>query len=102
MYYKNDINDGNAKIEYNNENKSAWKLTNKNVELNFTLPNYSSKVSGKVDLNKLDLIKIYVSSFIMLIVKALIVLVIVAYCIRLVNLRRKRMRRRKRNNKKRK
>ena len=102
MYYTNDINDGNAKIEYNNENKRAWKLTNKNVELNFTLPNYSSKVSGKVDLNKLDLIKIYVSSFIMLIVKALIVLVIVAYCIRLVNLRRKRMRRRKRNNKKRK
>lgn len=102
MYYKNDINDGNAKIEYNNENKSAWKLTNKNVELDFTLPNYSSKVSGKVDLNKLDLIKIYSSSFIMLIVKALIVLVIVAYCIRLVNLRRKRMRRRKRNNKKRK
>lgn len=97
MYYKNDINDKNAKIEYNNENKSAWKLVNKEVELNFSLPNYSSKVTGKVDLNKLYLIKIYALSLIKFIVSALILLFIVAYCIRLRNLRRKRMRRRKAN-----
>lgn len=109
MYYKNDINDENAKIEYNNESesKSAWKLANREVELNFSLPNYSSKVSGKVDLSKLDLLKIYVLSLIKFIVMALILLFIVAYCIRLRNLRRKRMRRRNRsknknrNNKKR-
>ncbi|WP_434796406.1 D-alanyl-D-alanine carboxypeptidase family protein [Terrisporobacter vanillatitrophus] len=102
MYYKNDINDENAKIEYHNENKSAWKLANKDVKLNFILPNYSSEVSGKVDLNKLNLLKIYASSFIIFIVKTLILLVIVAYSIRLINLRRKRMRRKKRNNRKRK
>ncbi|MCC3866760.1 D-alanyl-D-alanine carboxypeptidase family protein [Terrisporobacter mayombei] len=101
MYYKNDINDENAKIEYNNENKSAWKLANKEIELNFTLPNYSSKVSGKVDLNKFDLLKIYSGSYIIFIVIALIVIFVVAYCIRLRNLRRKRMRRRNRHNKKR-
>lgn len=93
MYYKNNINDENIKIEYSNENKSAWKLANKNIKLNFTLPNYSSEVSGKVELNKLDLLKIYGLSFIIFIVKTLVVLVIVAYIIRLRNLRRKRMRR---------
>lgn len=97
MYYKNDINDENAKIEYINENKSAWKLANKKIELNFTLPNYSSKVRGKVDLSKFDLLKIHAGSFIIFIVIALIVLFIIAYCIRLRNLRRKRMRRRNKN-----
>ena len=97
MYYKNDINDENAKIEYINEKKSAWKLANKKIELNFTLPNYSSKVRGKVDLSKLDLLKIHAGSFIILILIALIVLFIIAYCIRLRNLRRKRMRRRNKN-----
>lgn len=102
MYYKNQINDENAKIEYNNENKSAWKLANKDVKFNFTLPNYSSEVNGKVNLSKLDLLKIYASSFIIFIVKTLVVLAIVAYIIRLINLRRKRMRRKKRNNKRKK
>ncbi len=102
MYYKNQINDENVKIEYNNENKSAWKLANKDVKFNFTLPNYSSEVNGKVSLSKLDLLKIYASSFIIFIVKTLVVLAIVAYIIRLINLRRKRMRRKKRNNKRKK
>lgn len=102
MYYKNYINDENAKIQYNNESKSTWKLASKDVKLNFTLLNYSSKVSGKVNLNKLDLLEIYASSFAIFIVKTLVAFVIVAYSIRLINLRRKRMRRKKRNNKKRK
>ena len=97
MYYKNDINNENARIEYNNENKNAWKLANKEIELNFTLPNYLSKISGKVDLSKFDLLKIYSGSFIIFILIALIVLFIIAYCIRLRNLRRKRMRRRNKN-----
>ena len=101
LYYKNNINDGHVKIEYNNENKSAWKLANKNVKLNFTLPNYSSEVNGKINLNKFDLFKIYASSSIIFIIKILVVLVIIAYSIRLINLRRKRMKRKKRNNKKR-
>lgn len=101
MYYRNDINDENTKIEYNAENKSAWKLANKEVELDFNLPNYSTKVSGKVDVSKLYLIKVYALSLIKFIVAAFILLFAVAYCIRLRNLRRKRMRRRKtnRNNK---
>lgn len=102
MYYKNQINDENVKIEYNNENKSAWKLANKDVKFNFTLPNCSSEVNGKVSLSKLDLLKIYALSFIIFIVKTLVVLAVVAYIIRLINLRRKRMRRKKRNNKRKK
>ena len=99
MYYKNDINDENAKIEYNAENKSVWKLANKEVELDFNLPNYSSKVSGKINVSKLYLIKVYALSLIKFIVAAFILLFAVAYCIRLRNLRRKRRRKANRNNK---
>ena len=98
-YYKNDINDGHEKIEYNNENKSAWKLSGKNIELNFTLPDYSSKVKGKVSLNKFKLLKIYMSSS-MFIIKVLVVLLVIAYFIRLRNLKRKRARKNTRKIKK--
>ena len=94
MYYKNDINYENAKIEYNNENKSAWKLANKKVDLNFILPNYSTKVRGKVDLSRLYLLKIYAGSLIKFVIIALVGLVVLACSIRLVNIRRKRKRRR--------
>lgn len=99
-YYKNDINDGHEKIEYNNENKSAWKLSGKNIELNFTLPDYSSKVKGKVSLNKFKLLKIYMSSSFMFIIKVLVVLLVIAYFIRLRNLKRKRARKNTRKIKK--
>lgn len=98
MYYKNDINYENAKIEYNNENKSAWKLANKKVDLNFTLPNYSTKVRGKVDLSRLYLLKIYAVSLIKLVIIALVGLVVLACSIRFVNIRRKRKRRRNKRN----
>ena len=99
MYYKNDINDKNAKIEYNIDSKSAWKMANKEIELNFNLPNYSEKVKGKVDLSKLDLIKNYAMYIILFIITALLVIIMIGYCIRLRNLKRKRMRRRKNNKK---
>lgn len=57
MYYKNPINDKNAKIEYNNKDKNAWKLADKEVELTFSLPDYKAKVPGKVDISLFDLIK---------------------------------------------
>lgn len=57
MYYKNPINDKNAKIEYNNKDKNAWKLAGKEVELTFSLPDYKAKVPGKVDISLFDLIK---------------------------------------------
>lgn len=99
MYYKNDINDENAKIEYNIDSKSAWKMANKEIELNFNLPNYSEKVKGKVDLSKLDLIKNYAKYIILFIITAVLVIIMIGYCIRLRNLKRKRMRRRKNNKK---
>ena len=101
MYYKNDINDKNAKIEYNIDSKSAWKMANKEIELNFNLPNYSEKVKGKVDLSKPDLIKNYAKYIILFIITALLVIIMIGYCIRLRNLKRKRMRRRKNNKKRR-
>ena len=91
-YYKNDINDGNIKISYDNQNKSAWKLANKTVELNLTMPNYSTKVKGKVKLSKFELIKMNLLSFILLIVVILALLFVIAYLIRLRNLKRKRRR----------
>ena len=68
--------------------------------MNFTLPDYSSKVKGKVSLNKFKLLKIYMSSSFMFIIKVLVVLLVIAYFIRLRNLKRKRARKNTRKIKK--
>lgn len=56
-YYKNEINDKNVKIEYNSEDKSAWKLANDEVEVTFSLPNHKEQIAGKVDISVFDLLK---------------------------------------------
>ncbi|MGL5695210.1 MAG: D-alanyl-D-alanine carboxypeptidase family protein [Peptostreptococcaceae bacterium] len=97
MYYKNDINDKNARVEYNDEGKSAWKLMNKNVELNFSLPNYESKVPGKIDLSLFDLIKANILVYAMGIVGVIGVLFIIACILRFINKRKYRNRYRRNN-----
>ena len=67
-------------------------MANKTVELNLTMPNYSTKVKGKVKLSKFELIKMNLLSFILLIVVILALLFVIAYLIRLRNLKRKRRR----------
>lgn len=57
-YYKNDINDKSISIEYNAEENNAWKLAGDDVELTMTLPNYTTKVKGEVDISIFNLIKI--------------------------------------------
>ena len=90
MYYKNDINDKNAKIEYSNTEKSAWKLANDDVQLTFSLPDHTEKVPAKVDITVFDLIK----SNILLYAAALIVLIaiiaIIVFIINFINSRRSR------------
>ncbi|MEG0857541.1 MAG: serine hydrolase [Terrisporobacter sp.] len=90
MYYKNNINDKNAKIEYKEEKKSPWRLVNKEIELNLSLPNYESKVLGKADLSLFDLIKISILPFILMVIEIIIVLVVVACILRFINIRKKR------------
>lgn len=92
MYYKNDINDKNAKLEYKNKDKSAWKLANKEVELTLSLPNYKSKVLGKVDISIFDLIKANIALYATVIVGVGLAAVIIVYSIKLINRRKKRNR----------
>ncbi|MGL5328721.1 MAG: D-alanyl-D-alanine carboxypeptidase family protein [Peptostreptococcaceae bacterium] len=96
MYYKNDINDKNAKIEYNTD-KSAWKLANKDAELTFSLPNYESKISGKIDISSFDLIKANILLYLGAIVGLIGVLFLIACILRFINLRKSRNRYKRRN-----
>lgn len=93
MYYKNDINDKNLNIDYTNKDKNAWKLANEEVELILSLPNYESKISGKVDISSFDLIKMNIGLYAGLIVGVVLVLVVIAYSIRFFNRRNRRNRR---------
>lgn len=95
MYYKNDINDNNIKIEYTNKDKNAWKLANKEVELTLSLPNYKSKIEGKIDISKFDLIKSNLGLYLGMIVGFILGLGILAYGIKFINRRNRRLRKRR-------
>ncbi|MEG1311232.1 MAG: serine hydrolase [Romboutsia sp.] len=92
MYYKNDINDKNAKIEYNSKDKNAWKLANEEVELTFSLPNNESKIPGKIDISLFDLIKMNIGLYATVIIGVALVLLIIVYAIRFINRRNKKNR----------
>ncbi|MPM80691.1 hypothetical protein SDC9_127741 [bioreactor metagenome] len=96
MYYKNDINDKSAKVEYDNKDKSAWKLANKKVDLTFSLPNYKSKIPGKIDLSVFDLIKDNIGVYATAIVGTILSLGVIAYSVKFIN-RKKRYNRRNKN-----
>lgn len=93
MYYKNDINDKNVKIESNENDKSAWKLANKDIELTFSIQNYKIKTSGKVDLSVFDLIKANIALYAITIVGIIAAVAALAYIIRFINRRNRRNRR---------
>lgn len=93
MYYKNDINDKNVKIEYNNKDKNAWKLANKKVELDFSLPNYKSKISGKIDISLFDLIKTNMGLYAMTIIGIVLVLAAILYITNFINRKNTRSKR---------
>ncbi|MGL4912298.1 MAG: D-alanyl-D-alanine carboxypeptidase family protein [Romboutsia sp.] len=93
MYYKNDINDKNSKLEYNDKDKNAWKLANKEVELTLSFPNNESKVLGKVDISLFDLIKMNIRLYATAIIGVVIALTAIAYSIRFINRRNKKNRR---------
>ena len=87
MYYKNDINDKNAKLEYKNEDKNAWKLANKEVELTLSLPNNESKISGKIDLSLFDLVKMNIKLYTIVVIGFILGVAIIVYIISLINRR---------------
>ncbi len=101
-YYKNEINDKNIKIEYTKDEKRASALAGQNVKLDFSVNNITTQVDGVVKFSKQELNKIFGTSLMkMIIVSIPFLIFIVAYSIRLKNLRKKR-KRRKANQKKRK
>ena len=93
MYYKNDINDKNAKIEYDNSGKSAWKLANDDVELTFSLPDYKETVTGKVDISVFDLIKSNMMLYLGILIGFILIVAIILLILKLIYTRRSRNRR---------
>lgn len=83
MYYKNEINDKNIKIEYNNEDKNAWKVAGDEVKTTLSLPNYKEEVLGKIDISVFDLIKSNIIVYAITIVAIILALVIIAFGLKL-------------------
>ncbi|CDG02143.1 Putative Serine-type D-Ala-D-Ala carboxypeptidase [Clostridium chauvoei JF4335] len=97
MYYKNDFNDKNSKIEYLNEDKNAWKLTGgKEVALTYSSLGHNEEVKGTVDVSTGELLKANLGFYLAFILIVAIIAILVLIIIRIVNMRKRRSRRRRR------
>ena len=92
-YYKNDINDKNIKIEYNTENKSAWKLAGDKVNMTLSLPNNKTEIIGKVDISVFDLIKSNILIYAVAILVVVAALAIIAFIMKFINSKKRNNRR---------
>ena len=94
-YYKNDYNDANATISLSNTDIDAWKTaSNNNVDLTFSIGNFTETVKGTIGLTTGQIFKanlpIYAAVIIGIIVAVVLVVII-------INLIRKSGSRNKRN-----
>ncbi|MGL5345872.1 MAG: D-alanyl-D-alanine carboxypeptidase family protein [Peptostreptococcaceae bacterium] len=97
MYYKNDINDKNAKLDIDDKNNNAWKLANKEVEMKLSLPNNNSKISGKIDISTFDLLKMNAGLYVGTMLGIVILGLIIIFIVKLINDRNRSSRRRYKN-----
>ena len=97
MYYKNQINDKNAKLDIDDKNNNAWKLANKEVEMTLLLPNNKSTISGKIDISTFDLLKMNVGIYAVTILGIAIVVAIIIVGAKFINDRNRSSRRRYKN-----
>jgi len=93
MYYKNDINDKYAKMVYDDEGKSAWKLANDDVELTFSLPDYKETVTGKIDISAFDLIKSNIMLYLGMLIGFILIVAIILLILKLIYTKRSMNRR---------
>ena len=92
-YYKNDINDKNIKVEYNTENKSAWKLAGDEVNMTLSMLNHKSQIVGKVDISIFDLIKSNILVYAITILGLVAILFLIAFVMKFINSKKRRNRR---------
>ena len=82
MYYDNDYNSANAKIELSNTDLDAWKVASNNtVDLTFSIAGYNETVQGSVQLSTGQLLKanfpIYAAAVLAIIIAIVLIVVIV-------------------------
>lgn len=96
MYYKNDFNDKNSKIEFLSEDKNAWKLTGgKEVSLTFSTLSHTKEVKGTVDVSAGELLKSNLPFYLAFILIIAIIIILVLVIIRIISMRKRRYRRRR-------
>ncbi|MGL5379305.1 D-alanyl-D-alanine carboxypeptidase family protein [Clostridium sp.] len=92
MYYKNDINDAGAKIEYLNTDSNAWKVSGEDLNITFSLPNHAEEIKGTINISSMDLIKSNISFYLAFILILVIIIILVFVIIRILNMKKRRRR----------
>ncbi|MBM6861495.1 D-alanyl-D-alanine carboxypeptidase, partial [Clostridium saudiense] len=94
-YYKNDYNDANATLSLSNTDIDAWKAaSNNNVDLTFSIGNFTETVKGTIGLTTGQIFKANLPIYAAVIIGIIITVVLVVI---IINLIRKSTRRNRRN-----
>lgn len=94
-YYKNNINDADSKVEYDDTSKSAWRLLGtKNIDLTYKTRNHEEKVSGTISVSFGQIFKDNIITYLATIVAIIIILALIFMMSSLIKNSRRRNRRR--------
>ncbi|WP_244833640.1 D-alanyl-D-alanine carboxypeptidase family protein [Clostridium sp. BJN0001] len=97
-YYKNNINDADSKIEYDNTSKSAWQLLGtKDIDLTYKTRNHEEKVSGTITVSFGQIFKDNLITYLAVIVAIIIILSLIFMLSSLIRNRKRRNNRRRYN-----
>lgn len=81
-YYKNDFNDANANLALTNTDLDAWKVaSNNDVDLTFSIDNFTETVKGTIDLSTGQILKanlpVYLATALGCIIAVVLIVIIV-------------------------
>lgn len=93
-YYKNEFNDKNATISYDEGSKDAWKISGHDeVKLTFSTPGYSEEVSGIIKVSSLELLKSNLPIYLLSILIIIIILTLIIFISKIIKMKNRKKRR---------
>lgn len=93
-FYKNDYNEANANISFPNTDVDAWKIaSNNNVDLTFSIGNFTETVQGTIALTMGQIFKANLPIYAAVILSVIIAIVLIVIIVSLIKKSSKRNRR---------
>lgn len=94
QYYKNDYNDKNATLSLANTDVDAWKVaSNNNVNLTFSIGNFTETVNGNIGLTIGQIFKANLPIYVAVIIATVVVIVLIVIIVNLIRKSRRKNRR---------